>query len=95
MRLDYLRDENGELLIVDGDYVIGPSDQQHVIDILESQQFEYKEFPLIGFGAINYIKRIVNEDEFKRDLKIQLAYDGYSDATIDLSQGIENLKIEI
>lgn len=95
MRQDYLRDDNGELIVLNGDYVIGPSDQQHVVDIVETQQGEYKEFPLIGFGAINYIKKIIVEDEFKSDLKEQLSYDGYQDAIIDLSQGIENLKIEI
>ncbi|PWA05481.1 hypothetical protein, partial [Flavobacterium laiguense] len=60
-----------------------------------TQQGEFKEFPLAGFGAINYIKRTITADEFKRDLKIQLNYDGYANATIDTSQGIENLNIEI
>ena len=95
MRQDILRDENNDLLIENGDFVIGESDQQHVLDILDSQKGEWKEFPLIGFGAINYIKTNVSEDEFKRDLKIQLSYDDYENSNIDLRQGIENLIIEI
>lgn len=95
MRLDILTDDDGDLLWVDGDLVIGESDQQHVLDILDSQPGETKEFPLCGFGAINYIKTRVTESEFKRDLKIQLNYDGYANPIIDTSEGFEKLNIEI
>lgn len=95
MRQDILRDEQGELLFENGDFAIGQSDQQHVGDIFLSLPGEYKEFPLAGFGAVRYIKRNITEAEFKRDLKLQLQYDGYTDAAIDTSQGIPNLKIEI
>jgi len=95
MRQDILREENGNLSFANGDFATGQSDQQHVEDILDLQPGEIKEFPLAGFGAINYIKRTITADEFKRDLKIQLNYDSYDNATIDTSNGIENLNIEI
>lgn len=95
MRKDLLLDEAGDLLIQNGDFVIGQSDQQHVLDMMDCQMGELKEFPLAGFGAINYIKRRISAVEFKRDLKLQLNYDGYVDAAIDLSKGIENLKIDL
>lgn len=95
MRQDILRDENGGLAFANGDFVIGQSDQQHVEDILDLQPGEIKEFPVVGFGAINYIKRTITADEFKRDLKIQLNMDGYTNPVIDTSNGIENLNIEI
>ena len=95
MRQDILRDENGALAFANGDFAIGQSDQQHVLDILDFQPGELKEFPLAGFGAINYIKRTITPEEFKRDLKIQLNYDGYNNAKIDASRGLENLNIEI
>jgi hypothetical protein len=95
MRQDILRDDNGGLAFTNGDFATGQSDQQHVLDILDLQPGELKEFPLAGFGAINYIKKTITADEFKRDLKIQLNYDGYTDAKIDTSNGIENLNIEI
>lgn len=95
MRQDFLKDDAGDLRVITGDLVIGQSDQQHVEDIIYMQPGELKEFPLIGFGAINYIKRTMTTDEFKRDLKIQLDYDGYTNAAIDTSKGIENLNIDI
>ncbi len=96
MRTDILRNSTtGDLLLDNGDFVIVQSDQQHVIDLLDTQKGEMKEFPLVGFGAINYIKKTITQDEFKRDLKLQLNYDGYPNPIIDTSNGIKNLKIEI
>lgn len=95
MRQDIVRDDDGDLLIQNGDFVSGESDQQHVLDILDLQPGELKEFPVLGFGAINYMKKIITADEFKRDLKLQLNYDGYDNSKIDTSNGIENLNIEI
>ncbi len=96
MRQDILLNEANELLIVDGDFVIGQSDQQHVKHIVETFKGEYKAHPLVGFGVINYLKRDDKiESEFRRDLKIQLENDGYNDADIDLSEGFAKLKIDI
>ncbi|AMO19231.1 hypothetical protein [Flavobacterium columnare] len=95
MRQDILRDETGDLAFVNGDFFVSQSNQQHIEDIIDLQLGELKEFPLAGFGAINYIKRTITADEFKRDLKIQLNYDGYNNVVIDTSKGIENLRIEI
>ena len=93
--MDILLDDTGDLLIENGDFVVGDSNQQHVESILLSQKGEFKEFPLVGFGIVNYIKSDTPEVKFKRDLKIQLEYDGFNNAKIDLSNGFENLKIEI
>ena len=96
MRNDILLDEQNEVLIADGDFVIGQSDQQHVKHIVEAFKGEYKSAPLVGFGAIGYLKRDeMIESEFRRDLKIQLENDGYIDSKIDLSEGFQKLKIEL
>lgn len=95
MRQDILKDDENKLIFTDGDFTIGTSDQQHVGDIFLSHPGEFKEFPVVGFGAVKYLKTRITEDEFKRDLKIQLQYDGYQNAGIDTSNGIAKLKIEI
>ncbi|MEE9408122.1 MAG: hypothetical protein V3V28_08615 [Polaribacter sp.] len=95
MNKDIALDENGDLKIVDGDFVIEESDQQHVIDVFNSSAGEFKEFPLVGFGAIKYLKGIKKENEFKRDLIVQLQNVGYENPTIDLSEGFENLNIKV
>ncbi|MBS7334263.1 MAG: hypothetical protein KIG88_11770 [Weeksellaceae bacterium] len=92
---DIIRDQEQDVKIERGDFVIDESDQQHIEDIFIAQKGEFKEFPLVGFGAINYIKTQTTDDEFKRDLKIQLEYDNYINSTIDTSEGIQNTKIII
>ncbi|MDZ4147878.1 MAG: hypothetical protein U1C58_06310 [Flavobacteriaceae bacterium] len=93
MRQDILI-EDGDLMM-NGDFVIGQSDQQHVGDIFIAQPGEYKEWPVVGFGAVNYVKGLKRVDEFKRDLKLQLQFDGYADVDIDTTNGIEKTKIKI
>ncbi len=92
---DIALDEDGDLKIVDGDLVIEESDQQHVMDIFNSFQGEFKEFPLVGFGATKYVKGIASESEFKRNLKVQLENDVFVNPKINLSEGYEKLKIEV
>ncbi|MDV2458051.1 oxidase [Elizabethkingia anophelis] len=95
MREDISLNEDGSLVIRNGDFVIGPSDTQHIKDIVLTHPGEFKEFPMLGFGAELQLKKNPNDLAFKRDLKIQLEYDGYPDPDIDLSGGYENLKINI
>lgn len=92
---DILLNKDSDLKIENGDFVIGSSDKQNVKLIVESFKGEFKEFPLVGFGVINYIKTNTSEMRFKRDLKIQLENDNYLNPKIDLSGGFEKLKIEI
>ncbi|GGE89463.1 hypothetical protein SAMN05443634_104103 [Chishuiella changwenlii] len=92
---DFKRTDDLDLEIKNGDFVIAESDQQHVEDIFIAQKGEFKEYPQVGFGAINYIKTNTTSYQFERDLKIQLDYDNYSNVEIDISDGIENTKITI
>ncbi|ROH98278.1 hypothetical protein EGI16_21615 [Chryseobacterium sp. G0240] len=95
MRNDILINENYDPLIRNGDFVIGESDRQHVIDITFAHPGEYKRAPMLGFAAVLQLKKNRNDNQFKRDLNIQLEYDGYNNPDIDLTGGYENLKINV
>ncbi|WP_271782228.1 oxidase [Aquimarina algiphila] len=93
-RKDIARDENNDIKIENGDFVIEASDQQHVQDIFKAHKGEYKQWPLVGFGASRYLKKTtLSKAEFLRDLKVQLKYDGYDNPNINGT--IEQLTIEI
>lgn len=95
-RKDIALDDDNDLKIVGGDFSIELSDQQHVQIIFKTHMGEFKEWPLLGFGADNYLKKTgITKAEFLRDLKVQLEYDGYPDADIDLDKGIEKLTIKV
>ncbi|EKT3957699.1 hypothetical protein NTJ28_001686 [Flavobacterium psychrophilum] len=94
MRKDILLDEDFDLIIQNGDFLIGESDQQHVNCIFLAHQGEYKEFPFIGFGASNYLKKSeATKERFEYDLTKQLKYDGYSEA--EITNDFENLIITV
>lgn len=91
--MDMLLDETGDLDFSNGDFVIGDSNQQNVGLILKSFMGSFKEYPFIGFGLQKYLKSTVTPVRFKRELKIQLNYDGYDNPNIEFSNG--QLKIDI
>ncbi len=95
MRKDILLDQNNDLAIQNGDFVVGLSDPQHVDLILQTNPGEWKEFPQVGFGVKGYLKSVENTVKFKRNLRIQLNFDGYINPRIDLSKGYKNLEIKI
>lgn len=94
MRNDILLTDD-DIVISNGDFVIADSNQQHVEHIVDAHPGEFKNHPLLGFAALLRLKKNPNPFLFKRDLKIQLEYDGYQSANIDLSKGFENLEIKI
>ena len=74
---DFLNDENGDLLIQNGDFVVGASDSQHVEDILTSFVGEWKQYPFLGVGLLQYLKS-QNPNTAITAIKTQLQSDGYS-----------------
>lgn len=88
---DLLLDEAGDLLEVDGDFVEGESDMQHIEDILDAYPGEYRNAPLLGV----YLQRGINgliDGSIRRDININLQSDNYKVKKIEITQ--ENLNID-
>ena len=81
---DFLLDEDGDLLIQNGDFVIGNSDNQNVEDIISSFAGEWKEFPFVGVGLIQYLK---SQDGQKATniIKTQLQADGFDVKSVQVN----------
>jgi mono/diheme cytochrome c family protein len=76
MANDWLTDDEGNYLIKDGDFVIGPSEQQEVAEILEGHPGEWKEDPIIGAALTQMIKSKYDPARMRAVIKKQLARDG-------------------
>ncbi len=88
---DILTDEDGDLLIKNGDIVIGYSDNQHQEDIILANKGEYKETPEIGVG----IFQMLSDDNpmgVLIEIKKNLQYDGMNVRNVKFE---ENGKITI
>ncbi|QEE51034.1 hypothetical protein FUA48_16055 [Flavobacterium alkalisoli] len=94
MNKDIALDENFDLMTENGDFAIIQSDQQHVNCIFLAHPGEYKQFPLVGFGASKYLKKsTASKQKFVRDLTLQLQMDGY--ANPEISNDFNNLIIKV
>jgi len=72
---DIMLDEDFDLLIENGDFVIGESFEQEVTLIVQSTKGEWKNQPLIGAGIADYL--LDNDfNGLKSEIKTQLKYDG-------------------
>lgn len=75
MAKDILLDNNGELLIRNGDFVIGESEMQEVGLLLELNQGGLKEDPILGPNLVTVIRGSQKEERVKRSVKTHLARD--------------------
>lgn len=76
MGKDILLGDDGDLLIENGDFVIGDSIDQEVQAILELAQGELKEDPVLGVDLFRMIHSNATEAELKQRVKLHLERDG-------------------
>jgi len=85
-RHDILIDENEELQFLNGDFLVGVSDQNHVQDILKAKKGHYYQHPLIGLGATDLINGDIDRDFLRQQIKLQLKSDKYQPLTVDIDK---------
>lgn len=86
--LDIALDNNNDLQIANGDFVIDYSDEVHVENILKSSKGEWKQYPLLGVALYKKIFMPTSELQLvslKKNIKIQLEYDNYRVKKIDVT----------
>lgn len=76
-RIDISLDDNDDLQIVNGDFVIDFSDQQHIADTINAYAGWWKEFPTDGVGIQLYQNSSAGGQQLARKIKIELEKDGY------------------
>lgn len=85
MRRGILLREDGDLLVkvtrdgggmITQGLVVSDSDYDHVRLIVESNQGDFKEFPVLGVGD-KYLKSVGRVAEMRADILTQLELDGY------------------
>ncbi|SCY94614.1 oxidase [Flavobacterium caeni] len=82
---DIRTDENGDLLIVDGDLVIDVSDDQHQEHIIIADKGDFKETPELGVGITN----LLSDDDpmsILIEIKKNLEYDGVKVRNVKFSE---------
>lgn len=83
-RNDILNNSDGTLQTAAGDFVVGNSDEQHIMDILESRPGDWKRTPTTGYGIYDAMKSEINQASRKRMQK-QLQAEGYDIADVSVN----------
>lgn len=93
MATDIQLDDKGDLLLVNGDLVIGLSDEQHIKDLMLSRKGEFKQSPLSGIDIEKWLKSPLanNSDSLLKEIRLQLEFDGAKNIAVDLSNGKINV----
>lgn len=88
--LDYLLDDNYGRTIANGDWVIGNARDQRVQLILASSPGDWKQWPLLGAGLVNFLNGPFDATRRKsmiRRISLQLEYDGLQLNEVDFHDG--------
>lgn len=72
---DFLIDNTGDLLIKDGDLVIGRSDEQQQNILLITDKGTFKENPQVGVGLQQYLEA-ESSDDLLSEIRKQFVADG-------------------
>ncbi|MES2238853.1 MAG: hypothetical protein V4497_01210 [Bacteroidota bacterium] len=75
MPKDILLDEDMDVLIADGDFVVNESTAQHQKILILSDKGEFKEIPMRGVGARRYLEES-NPSNLAREIRTEFSTDG-------------------
>lgn len=88
-------EETGDLLISNGDFVKGSSEQKHVAVIVKSPKGSMRRSPLTGVGALDYKhangERLPN---LVREINLQLETAGFRSANVVINND-KTIKIDV
>ena len=89
---DIILDDNMDLLIENGDFVVDDSEEQVQQLILVATQGSFRNSPVTGVGIINYIKSqftVGQIDKLRQKIRLQLQYDGYSNVSTQINSFLD------
>lgn len=87
---DFVKDitlDDNDLMIINGDFDVSYSDQQHIELLMITYLGGWKEFPLVGVGLTNYINSSGSELIIRRNMIVQLESDSYQVNQISILPG--------
>ncbi len=85
MATDLLLDDDDDLLVQQGDLVLGDSLQQEVDLVVRTSQGDWRNSPLTGFGVGRRTRAVVQREAFASELTAQLELDGMQEVAVELS----------
>lgn len=82
---DLAHDENGQVIIENGDLVVRPSDEAHQLDLVVSAKGSWRFNPTVGVDIHKFLNSSAVVDEIYQNIQEQMTIDGYSVKEINLT----------
>lgn len=83
---DYLSDDNDDLQIADGDWVVDDCDEQDIVLVMRSDKGNWKQWPLCGYGVTKDLNAPLTPSIVrarKKELQAQLEANAFEVDEID------------
>lgn len=77
IRYDIILDDDGDIACENGDFKVGPADEQNIMLLLNTYPGNWKQFPTAGVGLRDYLLSSGKANELRRKINVQLPADGY------------------
>lgn len=93
---DILLNNDLDLEISNGDFVVADAEEQHQELIMIATQGSFRENPLVGVGIARFIKSsfsVAEVDRLRQKIRLQLQYDGYSNVSAQINS-FEDIQIK-
>jgi hypothetical protein len=88
---DFLLDDDSDLLVIDGDLVVGESTAQHQKMLILVDKGEFKDVPMRGVGTQRYLEDD-SPEKLAREIRLEFSFDGM---TVNKIQIASDLTIQI
>lgn len=91
-----LNKQTYDLIIQNGDFFIGNSDQQETNLIINTSIGNWFQYPLVGVSIINYISGNIQARQLEQAIELQLKTDGFIIEDINIEGSTyNNLQINV
>jgi len=93
---DVQLDDDGDLLIKDGDFVADLSDETHIEHILITTQGTARQFPALGVGIVkNLLGAVtkVSKNQLEKSIRVNLIFDGFRIRKLNV-ESLEDIQID-
>ncbi|WP_121812801.1 hypothetical protein [Mucilaginibacter kameinonensis] len=90
---DYLMDDNDDLLIKNGDFVRGESNQQQQRKLLLAEKGEYKQAPTATVGTFQFLndEGDTQGEALLREIRLRFSDDGIKIQSMGFVNGLLNI----
>jgi hypothetical protein len=92
---DLTLDLNNDLIIENGDFFIGQTDDQNIEAILLAEKGQFYEFPLLGYGITRRLSSPFDRLTERKAIRESLKRDNYNVKVLNIVSVLDQVGIEV